>query len=95
VPGYLVAEVDITDAEAYEVYKRIVPESVAAHGGRFLVRGGAVVPKEGGWDPKRLVVIEFASLAAAQKFYDSPEYARALAIRLKATNSRLVLVEGA
>ena len=93
--GYLIAEVDVTDPEAYEEYKRIVPAAVESHGGRFLVRGGAVVPKEGGWTPKRMIVIEFASLAAAQVFYDSPEYARALEIRLKATNSRLLLVEGA
>lgn len=93
--GYLIAEIDITDAEAYEEYKRIVPAAVEAHGGRFLVRGGTVVPKEGGWNPKRVIVIEFPSLEAAKAFYDSSEYARPLEIRLKATQSRLVLVEGA
>jgi len=51
--------------------------------------------KEGGWKPARLVVVEFASMEQARKFYDSPEYAPALAIRLKAAKSRLVLVEGA
>lgn len=93
--GYLIAEIDITDAEAYEEYKRIVPAAVEAHGGWFLVRGGTVVPKEGGWTPRRVIVIEFPSLEAAKRFYDSPEYARPLEIRLKATKSRLVLVEGA
>jgi len=42
-----------------------------------------------------VIVIEFPSLEAAKKFYDSSEYARALEIRLRATKSRLVLVEGA
>lgn len=94
MPGYLIAEIDITDPGAYQEYGRIVTAAIEAYGGRFLVRGGTVVPKEGGWSPKRLVVVEFPSLEAAQKFYDSPEYARPLDIRLKATNSRLVLVEG-
>ena len=94
MPAYLIAEVDVTDTGAYEEYKKITPGAVAAYGGKFIVRGGAVDSKEGGWKPTRLVVVEFASMAQARKFYDSPEYAPALAIRLKAAKSRLILAEG-
>jgi uncharacterized protein (DUF1330 family) len=51
--------------------------------------------KEGGWQPKRLVVLEFASMDQARKWYHSPEYAPALALRLKAARSKVLLVEGA
>lgn len=95
MPAYLIAEVDVTDAAAYEEYKKITPGAVAAYGGRFIVRGGTVDSKEGGWKPARLVVVEFASMEQARKFYNSPEYAPALAIRLKAARSKLVLVDGA
>ena len=95
MPAYLVADIDVTDEKAYEEYKKITPGAIAAYGGRFLVRGGKVDPKEGNWAPTRLVVVEFPSMEQAKKFYDSPEYAPALAIRLKHARSRLVLAEGA
>ncbi len=95
MPAYLIGDIDVQDAEAYEAYKKITPGAIAAYGGRFLVRGGAVDSKEGGWKPTRLAVVEFPSMEQARKFYDSPEYAPALAIRLKSAKSRLVLVEGA
>ena len=93
--GYVVAEVEVTDPAIYEEYRKLVPATIAKYGGKFLVRGGAVETKEGGWQPKRLVVLEFASLEQAKKWYHSPEYAPALALRTKAARSKVVLVEGA
>jgi uncharacterized protein (DUF1330 family) len=95
MPGYVIAEVEVTDPATYEEYRKRVPAIVAQYGGKYLVRGGAVESKEGGWNPKRLVVLEFASLEQARKWYHSPEYAPVLALRLKAARSKMVLVEGA
>ena len=94
MPAYLIAEIEVTDTHAYEGYRKLTPAAIAAYGGRFIVRGGEIDSKEGGWKPSRLVVVEFASMAQARKFYASPEYAPALAIRLKASKSRVVLVDG-
>ncbi len=94
MPAYLIAEIDVADTVAYEEYRELTPGAVAAYGGKFIVRGGTVDSKEGGWKPNRLVVVEFPSMEKARKFYDSPEYAPALAIRLKAAKSRLILAEG-
>ncbi|MSP96264.1 MAG: DUF1330 domain-containing protein [Betaproteobacteria bacterium] len=94
MPAYLIAEIEVTDAAAYEEYKKLTPAAIAAYGGRFIVRGGEVETKEGGWKPSRLIVVEFSTLAQARKFYDSPEYAPALAIRVKASNSRVILADG-
>lgn len=93
--AYLIAEVEITDAKAYEEYRKIVPATIAQYGGRYLVRGGAVESKEGGWTPSRVVVLEFSIMEQARKWYHSPEYAPALAIRTRAGNSKMILVEGA
>ncbi len=95
MPGYVVAEVEVTDPATYEEYRKRVPAIVAQYGGRYLVRGGAVERKEGAWEPKRLVVLEFPSLEQARKWYHSPEYAPVLALRLKAARSKVLLVEGA
>jgi uncharacterized protein (DUF1330 family) len=93
--AYLIAEVDVTNPAAYEEYRKIVPATIAKYGGKYLVRGGKVDAKEGGWQPTRLVVLEFASMEQAKKWYHSPDYAPALAIRTKAARSKVVLVEGA
>ena len=92
--AYVIAEVNVTDPKLYEDYKKLVPATVEKYGGRFAVRGGTLEKKEGDWNPARLVVLEFPSMEQARKWYHSPEYAPALAIRLKAANAKLILVEG-
>ena len=94
MPAYLIAEVDITDPKAYEEYRKIVPATIARYGGRYLVRGGAVESKEGGWNPARVVVLEFPTMEQARKWYNSPEYAPGLAIRTKAGRTKMIFVEG-
>ena len=93
--AYVIAEIEITDPAAYEEYRKLVPATIVKYGGKYLVRGGAVESKEGGWQPKRLAVLEFASMDQARKWYHSPEYAPVLALRAKAARSKLLLVEGA
>ena len=92
--AYVIAEVDVRDVELYRDYIKLTPGSIARHGGRFLVRGGATEALEGA-PPKRIVVLEFADRAAAERWYHSADYAEARAIREKAAVSRLFIVEGA
>jgi uncharacterized protein (DUF1330 family) len=93
--AYVIAEIDVVDPVAYEDYRKQVPAVVTKYGGKFIVRGGKIEPKEGGWTPKRIVVLEFPSMAQAQKFYDSPDYAPLIKLRQKASKGKLILVEGA
>lgn len=92
--AYLVAQVDVHDPEAFGAYSAKVTAVVAARGGRFIVRGGAVDRREGAGPDRRVVVIEFPSMAAARDFYDSAEYAPLLAERLACATADLILVEG-
>lgn len=92
--AYVIAEVDVHDAATFEEYRKLVPATIAQYGGRYVVRGGACETKEGGWAPKRVVVLEFPTVAQANAWYHSPEYAPALALRHKAAHSRMVIVEG-
>ena len=93
--AYVIVEVNVTDPKLYDEYRKLVPATVQKYGGRFAVRGGTVESKEGDWNPSRIVVLEFPSMDQARKWYHSPEYAPALAIRHKAANAKLILVEGA
>ncbi len=92
--AYLIVDVEITDPEAFERYRAQVPATIAAHGGRYLVRGGALEAVEGTWAPKRLVVVEFPTMERLRAWYESPEYRPLLALRLGATVSKAVMVEG-
>jgi len=93
--AYVIAEIEVVDPAAYEDYRKQVPAVVARFGGRFIVRGGKIDPREGGWAPKRIVVVEFPSMAQAQKWYDSPDYAPLIKLRQKASKGKVILVEGA
>jgi uncharacterized protein (DUF1330 family) len=95
VSAYLIADVEVTDPDGYQEYRRLVAQSVAAFGGRFLARGGRTAALEGNWMPKRLVIIEFPSMERLEAWYRSPEYAPALALRLRCAVSSLVMTEGA
>jgi len=92
--AYVIAEVDVNEPKLYDEYRKMVPATVQKYGGRFLVRGGAVDSREGGWNPARFVVLEFPTMEQARKWYASPEYAPALALRHKAASTKLILVEG-
>jgi len=92
--AYLIADVEVKNAVAYEKYSKAVPAVIAAHGGKYLVRGGKVEILEGSWAPRRTVVVEFASMASLQAFYASPEYQPLKNLRRAASDSRLVAVEG-
>ncbi len=92
--AYLIADIEVLDAAAFEQYRQLVPPVIAAAGGRYLVRGGEIKVVEGSWQPRRSVVLEFPSMAALEAFYASSEYAPLLALRLRATRSNIIFVQG-
>jgi uncharacterized protein (DUF1330 family) len=94
MPAYLHGEIEITDPEAYEEYRRQVPAMITAHGGRYLVRGGDAELLEGECPLRRQILLEFPSLAALRAFYEAPEYQPLKALRQRASTGRLVAVEG-
>jgi uncharacterized protein (DUF1330 family) len=92
--GYVIAEVEIVNPEGYKAYTAMVPATIEKYGGRFLARGGASHVFEGDWSQRRRVIIEFPSVEAARKWYDSPEYEKPKALRKANSNGRLILIEG-
>jgi uncharacterized protein (DUF1330 family) len=94
MPAYIITQVDVEDPVRFEDYKPMVPASLEAYGGRYLVRGGEVENLEGTWAPKRLVLVEFPSVAKAKAWWNSNEYADAKAIRQAAAKTEMIVVEG-
>ena len=93
--GYLIGDIEVTDPETYAKYAAGVPETVAAFGGKYLVRDASGEVFEGSWSPKRLVVLEFESLERAKAWYNSPEYADLKKIRQSASKGNLIFANGA
>jgi uncharacterized protein (DUF1330 family) len=93
--AYLIANVDVHDPAAYEDYRSRTGAIVERHGGEFIVRGGKVHMLEGEPWAHRLVIIQFADLAAAQGFYHSPEYQEIIPLRTLVSDGALLIVEGA
>jgi uncharacterized protein (DUF1330 family) len=94
VPAYVVTEIEVIDKDRYEGYKQMVAPSIAAYGGKFLVRGGATETLEGTWSPQRFVIVEFASRAQAKAWWDSPQYAEAKALRQATARTQMIVAEG-
>jgi uncharacterized protein (DUF1330 family) len=92
--AFVVVEIEVTDPQVYEDYRRQAPPTIAAHGGRYVVRGGATDLLEGEQAPHRVVVLEFASMAAARRWWESPEYQELAALRRCAARTRMFVVEG-
>ena len=46
------------------------------------------------WDPARIVLVKFPSMAAAHAFLDSAEYAPVKSIRLANSKATLLVLEG-
>lgn len=92
--AYIIVQIEVQDPAAYERYKAMAPPSIAAYGGRYVVRGGANEILEGSWQPRRLVILEFSDAAVARAWWASPEYAPAKALREQCARSEMLLIDG-
>ncbi|MCV2881239.1 DUF1330 domain-containing protein [Actibacterium sp. XHP0104] len=93
MPAYIIARINVTDADDYMTYASQTVALAEQAGGRFLVKGGAQSIVEG-QGPDRHVLIEFPSREQALAWYNSPEYRKILPVALRSSERDLVIVEG-
>jgi uncharacterized protein (DUF1330 family) len=95
MPAYLIASlVGVKDMDALRAYLEASPALIAAHGGRYLARGGTIEVLDGDFEPKRVTIVEFPTMDDVRAWHRSPEYERIRPIRLENAESSMVLVEG-
>ena len=92
--AYVIVDVTINDKEAYEAYKNLTPQSIAAYNGKFIVRGGTTETLEGNWEHGRIVIIEFSTVERAKEWWVSAAYSVAKNIRQIAATTNMIVVEG-
>jgi uncharacterized protein (DUF1330 family) len=93
--AYAISEVEVVDEGLGQEYRHLASASIAAYGGRYIVRGAEPHVPEGDWPPaQRVVIVEFPTMEDLQRWYNSPEYAKALTVRQDALRRRLLFVDG-
>ena len=92
--AYVIIDVEIRDMSKYQEFMIGVKPALEAAGGKYLARGGAHKVHEGSWEPRRIVILEFPSVAAWEDFYTGPVYKGLKSIRDDCSSARLVSVEG-
>ena len=91
--AFVVAAETVTDDAMFAAYRKKVPATLEAFGGRFVARGGGLTILEGEWPHLRLVIIEFPSRAAAEASYQSDEYQRIIGLRHESSIGNLIIVD--
>jgi uncharacterized protein (DUF1330 family) len=92
--AYVIFDVAIGDMARYQDFMQGVKPALEAAGGRYLARGGAHQVHEGDWAPRRIVLLEFPSVAAWEAFYNGEVYQGLKEIRDACSSARLVSVQG-
>ena len=92
--AYVIVQETVHDQAMFDAYRKDVPATIAAHDGRFLVRGGVLSVLEGEWKIPRIVVVEFPNRVAAEAWYNSPEYQILIPLRRQSTTGNFIIVDG-
>ena len=93
--AYILANIDVTNSEGYDEYRRMAGTTIGQFGGKFLVRGGAAEALEGTTTAKRVVLLQFDSVERARAWYTSPEYTEAIKVRqANSVTEMFLLAEG-
>ena len=95
MPAYAIGQLTMRDPSWLAEYGPKTAALVEKHGGKYLVRGGAMERLEGeGGLPNVMVVLEFPTLEQARAWYHDPEYAPMIKLRQAGSDLDFILVDG-
>ncbi|MBI3596582.1 MAG: DUF1330 domain-containing protein [Nitrospirae bacterium] len=90
--GYLIANYTIRDPQKYQEYVQAAVPLLGQYGGKMLV--GDLNPKNLEGNPRQfIIVVEFESVDAAQRFYTSSEYTKTKHLRVSSTEGWVVIAK--
>jgi len=92
--AYVIVDIEVHNRERYPEYLAQITPTVLAVGGRYLVRGASAEVASGDWQPRRLVIMEFPSLAVARTWVYGAQTAPIHALRNAYASANMVIVEG-
>jgi uncharacterized protein (DUF1330 family) len=96
--AYALIELEVTNVDGMAPYIEAVAETIAAHGGEYLVLAREVedveVVEGGIGEYPRKVVLEFPTMEAAKRWCNSSEYQAILPFRTNNSKCDFLWVEG-
>ena len=92
--AYVIVEIEVVDPVGYEEYKKQAGATVHKYGGKYIVRGGKAEVLEGDWNPNRIVVLQFESMARAKEWLNCEEYREPRKMRHRTAKTKMIVVEG-
>ena len=94
VKGYLLGQITISDKSQYKIYDSKIGKVIEEFGGKYLVKGGLRIVKEGNPSFQRDVLVEFKDIKTAQRFFSSRQFKEISKFRKAGSSGFLILVEG-
>lgn len=94
MPAFIIARVDIMDHDQYQHYLKTAPSVIEQYGGKVIARSESPLPLGGQEETRRIIILQFPSVARAKEFYFSPGYQEARKLREGAADGELSVIEG-
>ena len=94
VKGYLLGQITISDKSQYKLYDSKIGNIIKEFGGKYLVKGGLRMVKEGHPSFQRDVLVEFKDIKTAQRFFASQQFKEISKFRKAGSCGFLILVNG-
>ena len=91
--GYVVANIRVKDHEKFQKFSVMAGPAIKKYGGKVLARGPDADRLEGNVSGI-VMMIEFETKEAANKFYYSDEYQAAKAVREACSDTDFMIIEG-
>ena len=92
--GYLLGQIAITDKSQYKLYDSKIGNVIKEFGGKYLVKGGLRMVKEGNPLFQRDVLVEFEDIKTARRFFSSQQFKEISKFRKAGSSGFLILVNG-
>ena len=93
-PAYIIAEVQVTDADTWKQYVAALPGTLAPYKTRTLARANPVALDNSVPPAGSLVIIAFNNMDDVKAFWNSPAYQAIIPLREKSAKTRVYAVEG-
>ena len=94
VKGYLLGQITISDKSQYKKYDAKIGDVIKEFGGKYLVKGGLRMVKEGTPSFQRDVLVEFKDIKTAQRFFSSQQFKEISKFRKAGSSGFLLLLNG-
>ena len=92
--GYVIANINVKNSDAYKEYVGKVKPTVEKFGGEYLVRNGEFKVIDGEWKHPRTVVIKIPTYEKALEWYNSDLYKPVKELRQKNSEGNLIIIKG-